>query len=411
MRSLLLGLLVACSQSNPMIQPEGDGEVADGPAIDSGSDGSPTCSGDVLAPFEGGPAYYSKFSKFPSDPSFFPIAVWLQSPSNATKYKAIGINTYIGLYNGPTDPDLQTLTTAGVPAMCDQNTVALAHVNDAVIRGWTQQDEPDNAQPDGMGGYLPCIDPMAIQMLYQTMRAKDATHPVFLNFGRGVAVTDWIGRGTCTGKTSMYADYAKGGDILSFDVYPVNDDQSKLWLVSDGTQNLRMWTNNTKPVWNWIETTAINGGTKPTPAQVRAEVWMALVHGSLGIGYFAHVFKPSFIEAGLLADTVMSQAVKDIDAEITSLAAALNTASIANGATMTSTNAMVPVDFSVKRVIGATYVFAVAMRPGATDATFDLRCVNGGSAEVLGESRNVALQGSKLTDHFADFAVHLYRIP
>jgi hypothetical protein len=51
------------------------------------------------------------------------------------------------------------------------------------------------------------------------------------------------------------------------------------------------------------------------------------------------------------------------------------------------------------------------MRPGTTDATFDLRCVNGGSAEVLGESRNVALQGTKLTDHFADFAVHLYRIP
>jgi opacity protein-like surface antigen len=31
------------------------------------------------------------------DPNFFPIGVWLQSPSNAAGYSAMGINTYIGL--------------------------------------------------------------------------------------------------------------------------------------------------------------------------------------------------------------------------------------------------------------------------------------------------------------------------
>lgn len=353
----------------------------------------------MLAPFEGAAS------------NSFPIAVWLQSPSNAAKYKAIGINTYIGLYNGPTEMDLATLTTAGVPSMCDQNSVGLAHVKDPVIRGWMQQDEPDNAQPDGKGGYLPCVDPITIQMLYQQMKAKDATHPVFLNFGRGVADTQWIGRGTCTGKTSMYADYAKGGDILCFDIYPVNDDQQKLWLVSDGTTNLRNWSNHTKPVWNWIETTAINGGTGPTPAQTRSEVWMALIHGALGIGYFAHVFKPNFIEAGLLADMTMANAVKDLDAQIQSLAPILNTPSIANGATVASTNANVPVDFMVKRMTGATYLFAVSMRPGATDATFDLRCVaTDQMAEAIGEGRSVKLQGSKLTDHFSDFGVHIYKL-
>jgi hypothetical protein len=38
-----------------------------------------------------------------SDPNFFPLAVWLQSPNNAAKYKAAGINTYVGLWRGPTD--------------------------------------------------------------------------------------------------------------------------------------------------------------------------------------------------------------------------------------------------------------------------------------------------------------------
>jgi hypothetical protein len=34
------------------------------------------------------------------DPSFFPIAVWLQDPSRAPAYKEIGINVYVGLWKG-----------------------------------------------------------------------------------------------------------------------------------------------------------------------------------------------------------------------------------------------------------------------------------------------------------------------
>ncbi len=40
---------------------------------------------------------------FLTDPTAFPIAVWLQSPSRAAEYKAIGINLYVGLWRGPTE--------------------------------------------------------------------------------------------------------------------------------------------------------------------------------------------------------------------------------------------------------------------------------------------------------------------
>jgi hypothetical protein len=43
---------------------------------------------------------------FPTDPGFFPIGVWLQSPANAPEYKAIGINTFVGLWEGPTELQL-----------------------------------------------------------------------------------------------------------------------------------------------------------------------------------------------------------------------------------------------------------------------------------------------------------------
>jgi len=40
-------------------------------------------------------------------PEFFPLAVWLQAPANAARYRAIGINTYVGLWGGPTEEQLE----------------------------------------------------------------------------------------------------------------------------------------------------------------------------------------------------------------------------------------------------------------------------------------------------------------
>ena len=44
---------------------------------------------------------------------------------------------------------------------------------------------------------------------------------------------------------------------------------------------------------------------KATPHQVKAEVWMSLVHGSRGLIYFVHQFKPRFNEHALLDDPEM----------------------------------------------------------------------------------------------------------
>lgn len=44
-----------------------------------------------------------RWSRGPSeDPGDFPIAVWLQDPRNAARYKELGINVYVGLWKGPT---------------------------------------------------------------------------------------------------------------------------------------------------------------------------------------------------------------------------------------------------------------------------------------------------------------------
>ena len=47
-------------------------------------------------------------------------------------------------------------------------------------------------------------------------------------------------------------------------------------------------------------------------AQLPPEAWMALIHGAKGLIYFAHEFKPKFIEAGLLADREMAEEVNRV---------------------------------------------------------------------------------------------------
>src|SRR6185436_5344078 len=190
--------------------------------------------------------------------------------------------------------------------------------------------EPDNAQSLGQGkGYGPPILPEKIVRDYEVLRASDPTRPILLNLGQGVAWDNYIGRGVRRRHPEDYPQYAKGSDIVSFDIYPVVHDNAevtgKLEYVPRGVERLVQWTHGEKIIWNCIECTHIgNPNIKATPHQVRAEVWMSLIHGSRGLIYFVHQFKPTFKEAALLEDPEMLAAITKINRQIADLAPALN---------------------------------------------------------------------------------------
>jgi hypothetical protein len=347
---------------------------------------------------------------------YFPLAVWVQAPANAEKYHAIGINTYVGLWSGPTAAQLDTLEKAGMRVVCHYRK---EFVDRKSIVGWMHGDEPDNAQaqPKGQKGYGPPILPEKIVADYKKLKEADPSRPVMLNLGQGVAYDNYIGRGVRRGKLEDYPKYIEGCDIVSFDIYPTNHDKpeiaGKLEVVAKGVTRLGEWSKDQKVVWNCIETTNIHDeGRKPTPHEIRAEVWMSIVHGSRGIIYFAHQFKPKFIEAGILADAGTSAALSKVNAEVTSLAGAINEAPPAVSATVTSSNAAVPVAVMTRRHGGKAYVFAVSMRggDGPTTATFTLPGAKAGAVEVIGEGRNVTAGGGTFADGFAPYEVHLYRV-
>lgn len=98
--------------------------------------------------------------------------MWLQSPANGQRYQEIGVNLYVGLWQGPTQQQLTDLAAAGMRVICDQNAVGLAHVNDPIIAGWMNNDEPDNAQAiAGQEGYGSAVERSVLQADYKVMTA------------------------------------------------------------------------------------------------------------------------------------------------------------------------------------------------------------------------------------------------
>jgi hypothetical protein len=350
---------------------------------------------------------------FPKSPDFFPIAVWLQAPANAPRYKAIGINTYVGLWRGPNQEQLSALENAGMLLVCSQNRFALDNKESKTIVAWMHGDEPDNAQekPDRKG-YGPPILPEKIVADYKRIKENDPTRPVMLNLGQGVAWDNYIGRGTRRNHAEDYPEYVKGCDIASFDIYPaVHEDKAitgKLEYVGNGTARLRDWAGPAKKVWACIGCTRIsNPNAKPTPEQVKAEVWLAITNGASGLIYFSHVFKPSFIEAGLLADAEMAAAVGEINKEVMSVAPALNSPTVADLAKCDNAN----ISVLQKRVGNAVFLLTVSKSNAPEKANFTLLSSKGADqAEVLDEGRKISLVAGGFGDAYKPYEVHLYKV-
>lgn len=364
------------------------------------------------------PNPYAKWSHGPpADPAFFPIAVWLQSPANAERYRQAGINTYVGLWKGPTEDQLAQLRKAGMRLICSQNQVARQHLDDPTIIGWMHGDEPDNAQAiPGKSGWGPPIPPDTIFTNYARLRAADPSRPILLNLGQGVAWDKYYGRGVRSNHPEDYPQYIKGCDIVSFDIYPVVHERAEiagqLWYVARGVERLVELSAGNQIPWNCLECTHIsNPDAKATPHQVRAEAWLSLIHGSRGLIYFVHQFKPTFREAALLDDAEMLSAVTELNRQITELAPVLNSATTVLRATVKAENPDVPIATMLKKYNDQTCLFAVPLRQGATSVTFSIPNLQGQhTVEVLGENRTLPCTNGAFKDLFADWDVHLYRV-
>ena len=209
-------------------------------------------------------------------------------------------------------------------AVAGQNDVGLNSRNTHVIKAWLQDDEPDNAQPLPLGGHGRCIPAVEVARRTREMKAKDPTRSVMINFGQGVANEFWRGRGSCNGDQGYYDVAMQGADIVSYDIYPVGSKtpqvKGKLEYVARGVTNLVKRAFPGQSVWMALETTALDPSRRPSAGEVRAEVWMALIHGAMGIFYFVHEFKPSFREDAIFRHPDIVEEITNTNRLINSLA-------------------------------------------------------------------------------------------
>jgi hypothetical protein len=348
---------------------------------------------------------------FPTEPGFFPLGVWLQSPRNAAEYKAMGVNTFVGISGGASEKSLAALASEGMFAAATQDSDALDGADNRVVRAWLQADEPDNAQPVAPGRYGPCIPAAEVVRRTRALAARDPTRPVMINFGRGVADPEWNGRGSCKGDMRYYDIAVRGAGIVSFDIYPVGSDtervKGKLQYVARGVRRLVRAAEPGERVWAVIETTALDPQRPVSPQELRSEVWMALVAGARGIAYFVHEWAGGFREDGIFRHPDVVASATRIDRRITALAPVLNSPSLEGKVAVSSP---IPIAVMAKEYRDALYVFAVAMRGRAAKSSFAIRGLADGDAVVLGERRSLKIRGGFFDDTFAGYGVHLYRI-
>jgi hypothetical protein len=356
-----------------------------------------------------------------SSTAFFPLGVWLQAPSRAAQLRRdLGINTFVGLWTGPSEANLAALAQAGMPVYDTQTASALQSPNAPIVHAWRQQDEPDNAQPNPAGGYLPCIDPAEIQRIYREWKAADPTRPVHVNFGMGAAYTSYTGRGVCTGQTWMYPEYIKGADIVSFDIFPATSSraavQGKFEYIAIGLQNLTEWIaashSGPKILMSFVGTTNVNSTTLSTsPEQIKSSAWMSIIHGATGLLYFIHELAPQFREDGIYNHPENVAAVAQTNALVTELAAVLN-APAQSGTVNVESQGLIHT--LVKQHDGRTYVFAIEMagaRPVA--ATFRVAGTPSATVRDLEEGgRALAFADGQFADVFdgEGYDAHVYEI-
>jgi hypothetical protein len=367
------------------------------------------------APIDATQAPPAKFARSVlDDPGFFPIGVWAQPAGAAAAYQAMGVNVYVGGSESYPRPRgkafLDAVQARGMYVICPfspQAVEAKLHEHGAFL-GWMFGDEPDNVDPQT--GQVKQT-PEALRGDFARIRRADPTHRVYLNLGCGVAHERFVGRGATD---EQYAAYPAACDIASFDVYPCNsiqpDGPDRLHLVAKGVERLRKWGGGEKLVWCWIEANKIHKGPgrAPTPQEAKTQVWMALVHGADGYGFFCHSWAQERMKVSGI-EPEMQAALAKVNAEVRSLAPVLRSPTVPNAATVKTTRGG-RVDVMVKRHAGATYVFAVNMRRKPEHARIAVEGLAGAAAEVLFESRSVPVHAGVLTDDFAPYAVHRYKV-
>lgn len=262
----------------------------------------------------------------------------------------------------------------------------------------------------------PRAEPATVLAKYREIKAADPDRPVFMTLtGHFHPHFDKF---TDQQRETLYPAYYQAADVLGYDIYPIYGWNKPEWihLVHEAT-DLLVQQAGQRPVYAWIETSkggqwtgALEKQKDVTPTHIQAEVWMCICRGATAIGYFTHVWKPSYHQFGVPAEN--REAIRQINTQITRLAPAILSPEAAP-AVQVETQGDVKLDVLARRHAGSVYLFAVNFDERAIPAEATIKVPGlpaGSEIEVLDERRVLHAEADGFRDRFAPLAVHLYRV-
>jgi hypothetical protein len=343
---------------------------------------------------------------------FFLIGTYMPGADEFQKWKSRGVNTVVeenGWVDESQGQTLQKMMTEWQNAAVKLGLKEIRRpmpnpaddIGNTDLLAWMQEDEPDaygNAESN-----LPIC-----QQKYADWKAIDPTRPVYINFGGSDVMSNTTSREVATYKALIAAS-----DWVSNDRYPVTGylnegaTRNDLTLVGEPMDRIRGWTD--KPQFCYIETSSqqfVSGARGVTPAELRAEIWLAIVHGVRGYVFFPQVVggnntsndgTPDDVAAEMtIQNGVVAQLAPVLQGEI-------NPPSL--GATVPA-----PLQVAWRSAPDGNY-FIVVNPVGTAMASASITLTGVGaatSATVFNGSRQVALAGGSFTDSFGPFAVNIY---
>jgi hypothetical protein len=342
---------------------------------------------------------------------FLPIMQWLQSSSRIAYQKELGINTFVGNGGGNSSAEyLAECEAQGVWCVMDPADMSVS--NDPALFGWIFGDEPDldsNA-----------VEPSEIEAQYEEIKQADPKHPTLLTLTSGffseMDPPDWM-----NGDRSRYSEYAGASDAVGFDLYPVYGWCRPDWLYYVGASQEELVSQYApdRATYQWIECVRTSSqwcdlderapDDGPTPAEVRNEVWQAIVHGAKAIGYFTHSWEcPAYTQFCL--STEQEAELERTNAELTALTIPILSAPYEQTVTVTSSSTA-RIDWATRRVASQVTLIAVNVETSAVDVSFEVPgLISGAPISVHDEDRALSPVGESFTDSFEPLAVHIYDI-
>lgn len=336
---------------------------------------------------------------------FFPIGVFSQPEQSFAKWKSRGINTILETpqNHDPVSWD-RAAQAAGLkvirrPAADPRQDIGKKH-----LLAWSHWDEPDAA------GRAPQWTPL-FERTTAEWRRIDPSRRIFLNFA-GPDLTWFTSRqdSYSVSYASHYPRLIATADWIANDLYPaggwLNDAhkarRGDVSLIAEPLKVLKRMTD--KPLFAFIETSEIEAGNVPgarcpTAPEVRAQIWLAMIHGVRGLFYFPAVVGTR----GFQFDGTPPEIVQEMQRQNVLLA---ELAPILQGE-IGPISSSGPVAIGWRKAGKASLLIAVNPTRSEVRASIPAHGMPASARELL-EKRSVSAPGGTISDSFPPLGVRLY---